>query len=194
MLKNYRNNKLLKFATALSISLLSLASVTICSANEDLSSEKEDTTCSFYNEDGTVELLRLKTDLKSADSQIAFSKALIDLVTSKSELETRKILLNFCTTLVHSTENLPVEKCRLTYSSNVHLWATWQKTTYELVIFGNLSYQPAETRTVSTGCNPQYLGGPCSVSSGQTQKISEETCSVTASARKLTKPSRKMKF
>jgi hypothetical protein len=185
MLNNYKNTKLFKFVTALSMSLLSFASATICSAKEDL-------TCSFYNEDGTVELSRFAGNFKGNDNRNA-SLAIVDLVTSKSELETRKALAEYCVTLIRAVENLPVEKCRLAPYPNVHLWATWDGVTYELVVFGTLSYQPAETKPVPEHCDPQYLGGPCRVSSGQRQKISEETCSVMRSPRKLTKPARKIK-
>jgi hypothetical protein len=188
MLNNCRNIKLFKFVTALSIPLLSFTLATVCNAKDG------DLTCSFYNEDRTVELSRLTGNFKGDDKTNTLL-AMIDLTTSKSELETRKILAKYCGTLIDAVKNLPVEieKCRLAPYSNVHLWSTWDGVMHELFVFGTLSYQPAETRTVSEGCNPQYLGGPCQVSSGRRQKISEETCSVISSPRKLTKPARKIK-
>ena len=189
MLENCKNTKLFKLATALSISLLPFALATICNAKDG------DLTCSFYNEDGTVELSRFKGNDKGAD-RINARLALVDLsLISKSDLETRKILAKYCWTLTDTNafNNLPVEKCRLAPYSNVHLWSTWNGVTYELVVFGTLSYQPAETKPVSEHCDPQYIGGPCRVSSGRRQIVSEETCSVISSPRKLTKPARKIK-
>jgi hypothetical protein len=174
MLKSYLNSNLKKIAIIFSAQLLQLASVSFCNAQEK---EPGFVTCSLYNEDGTVRLGRFTyEDARSAlEASIG---AHINLTVSKSEAETKKILLNHCMKIAPLNVKPRVEKCRSFPYSSVYLWATWEGGKYKLAKFGTLSYQPAETQVVSEGCNPQYMGGPCSVSSGRRQKISEETCSI----------------